>query len=85
MSYSKNDLIRDISRLMSQEPVNKPQLKQWYVEAKHVQQMICSEPELANVVPEIVWHYLIDADIRLKDLDYAAEQRAILLEALDKL
>jgi len=36
--------------------------------------------DLCNKTPEIVWHYLSDADIRLKEVLYAQAQRESLAE-----
>ena len=38
--------------------------------------------ELANVVPETVWHFLSDADIRFKDSRYAIAQLSALASTL---
>ena len=43
---------------------------------------IAEDPALAGPVPEIVWHFLSDVDIRFKDIDYARQQSARLVESL---
>ena len=43
---------------------------------------IAKDPALAGPVPEIVWHFLSDVDIRFKDIDYARQQSARLVESL---
>jgi len=40
------------------------------------------DPELANVVPETVWHFLSDADIRFKDSRYSIVQLPALATCL---
>jgi hypothetical protein len=41
--------------------------------------------ELSGAVPHLVWHYLADADIRLKDSLYAVDQTRQLMEIVQLL
>ncbi len=65
---------------MQAEPTERAQLHSWYERAHLVSEHIQTNPELCSVVPELVWHYLSDADIRLKDKRYAKVQREALAE-----
>jgi hypothetical protein len=43
---------------------------------------ISLDPELANIVPETVWHFLSSADVRFKDSSYAITQLSALASSL---
>jgi len=43
---------------------------------------ISLDHELANIVPESVWHFLSDADIRFRDSRYASAQLSALASSL---
>ena len=53
---------------------NQAQLDEWYAAARRLKEWISAHPELSDAVPHFVWHFLSDADIRLKDPLYAADQ-----------
>lgn len=74
-AYSREELGRDLSVLADITVASKSDLGAWYQRAKAVQERLsCSDPEVLGSVPEFVWHYLSDADIRFKDSEYAALQ-----------
>jgi hypothetical protein len=39
---------------------------------------------LADGCPHVIWHYLADADIRFKDFDYARQQQAQFVAAIEE-
>lgn len=50
---------------------SKGELEEWYSQAQELWEKIKSNSDISNVMPHVVWHYLSDADIRLKDKRYA--------------
>jgi hypothetical protein len=68
MAHALEALLRD-------EPADRTQLSSWYERAHSISEKIRSDAGLCKDVPEIVWHYLSDADIRLRDERYAKAQR----------
>jgi hypothetical protein len=57
-------------------------LEAWYREAAALKGTLESHPEISSLVPHFVWHYLDDADLRLKDSAYRASQEQQLLATL---
>ena len=51
-------------------PSSKYELNQWYDQAQH----LIDGPLKVIGVPHFLWHYLSDADIRMKDDEYAEMQ-----------
>ncbi len=65
---------------------NRAELKDWYANAKRLQDWMSTHAsELSGAVPHFVWHYLADADIRLKDSIYAADQTRHLMDIVHAL
>lgn len=60
-------------------PTDAETLRRWYVDAAELVALLRSMPELADQVPIRVWQYLSDADIRMKDKDFAVSQNQILI------
>lgn len=65
-----------LSELMRKDISTKEGLRDWYVEARRVQDTLTSAGGLGPFVPELIWHYLADADIRAKDSAYREQQDA---------
>jgi len=71
----------EIHNLIKMEPSSGSQLADWY-------KSTCSARSLMELdngelqVPHILWHYLADADIRLKDRRYSDVQLAEVQEQL---
>ena len=55
-------------------PCSKAELKQWYEQARRLEAEHLKGGEDYLDVPNFVWHYLSDADIRMKDEIYAEMQ-----------
>ncbi|HUD41089.1 MAG TPA: hypothetical protein VMR06_03735 [Dokdonella sp.] len=70
--------------LMEREPGKKEDLPEWYEMAGNVKNLISIECGDLNV-PHFLWHYLDDADIRLKDARYAGMQNAQIKEFIENL
>lgn len=62
-------LAEELTRLVNFVPVTKDELLQWYEQARSFQ-----ESSLLTWAPHFVWHYLADADIRMRDDVYAELQ-----------
>lgn len=57
-------------------------LRSWYTAAHELERFIGQAP-LGSPFPEVLWHYLSDADIRLKDEEYRTLQEQFADKALD--
>lgn len=64
----------DLEKLLLNLPETKNDLKLWYEQARSVEDNLTTGSGLSPEVPHFLWHYLADADIRLKDAEYAAMQ-----------
>lgn len=62
-------LADELTRLIDFVPVTKDELRQWYDQAQRLY-----EGSLLMGAPHFVWHYLSDADIRMKDEVYTKMQ-----------
>jgi hypothetical protein len=73
MSDRENQIRRlaeELTRLVEFVPETKDELSQWYALARGR----LEEHELLRDAPHFLWHYLADADIRMKDEKYAEVQ-----------
>jgi hypothetical protein len=68
------DLAESLERLHEMKPTNKHDLQSWYATARGIEKQLVSANGLSPEVPEFLWHYLADADIRLKDPSYGELQ-----------
>lgn len=82
MEYSLSALAYDFRQLAEKRVTDRRELEAWYEEAKRVPDRIRADSAVANELPHFLWHYLADADIRLKDADFAREQNTELLRLL---
>lgn len=67
-------LAKELCQLVERPVTNKVELAAWEDDSWNLQDRIRKDAELADVVPHAVWHYLADADIRLKDPRYREMQ-----------
>jgi len=65
-------LIRALESLAARPLTNRKELAAWRLEAGRLEESFT--PEQADAVPTFVWHYLGDADIRLRNAGYRADQ-----------
>lgn len=71
-------------RGLSARPLtNRKELAACRAEAERIEQSLT--PEQADSIPEFIWHYLQDADIRLRNPGYRADQERKLEHALRQL
>lgn len=77
----EKERIRELRELLSGllgQDSSGDRLRDWYVGARQVQDALISVGGLGPFVPELVWHYLADADIRAKDPEYREQQEAFI-------
>jgi hypothetical protein len=76
-------LIGALQALAARPVTNRKELAAWRLEADRLESSFT--PEQANGVPQFVWHYLGDADIRLRNAGYRANQERQLQRVLREL
>jgi len=76
-------LISALQALAALPVTNRKQLAAWKLEADQLEQSLTEDE--ADFVPQFVWHYLADADIRLRNPGYRADQERQLEQALREL
>ena len=75
MTYRDKQICRladELALLLEFVPTSKEELKQWYDRAQSLQ----DDKGLLQDAPHFLWHYLSDADIRMKDESYAEIQNS---------
>jgi hypothetical protein len=78
---SRDEVIAAILRLADRAPKTREELSALEMESVELALHIQKRTSLHDV-PEHVWHFLSDADIRFKSLDYAQVQLVSLREVL---
>lgn len=58
-------------------PTDSDSLKRWYEKSRELVAYLRSQPTICNEIPIRIWQFLSDADIRMKDKDYAVAQDRI--------
>jgi hypothetical protein len=76
-------LIEALEKLAAKPLTNQKQLAAWRHAAEKLEKGFT--PEQAETVPEFVWHYLGDADIRLRNARYREGQERRLERVLREL
>jgi hypothetical protein len=76
-------LITALESLAGRRVTNRKELAAWKIHAGRLEQSFT--PEQADALPSFVWHYLADADIRLRNAGYRAEQERRLKQLLSEL
>ncbi len=71
-----SDLLQELQAMLKRADVPA------FEEAFEFQRRLQASPDLANTLPEIVWHWLTDTDIRSRDGEYRMWQDAQLRHAL---
>jgi hypothetical protein len=80
--YSLQDLMRDMNELESTEVLSETDLRLWQNRASMVLVKIGNGLCDSNEIPEIIFHYLNDADVRFKDERYRYAQETELKKAM---
>ena len=79
-----NELLISALRALAARPLtNRKELAAWRVEADRFEESLT--PEQSDAVPDFVWHYLADADIRLRNAGFRADQERRLERVFRKL
>jgi hypothetical protein len=73
-------LISALRTLAARPLTNRKELAAWRREASRFEESLT--PEQADSMPNFVWHYLGDADIRLRNSGYRADQERRLQQVL---
>jgi hypothetical protein len=71
-THFHENLIRALRRLAARPLTNRKELAAWRIEADRLEESFT--PEQAESVPHFVFHYLVDADIRLRNAGFRADQ-----------
>ncbi len=71
-------VLRELRALFIRDPRTKPDLRAWENDSIALWRRIRSSyrVEVCDRMDEVAWHYLSDADLRVKDSEYAEMQRA---------
>jgi hypothetical protein len=78
------DIARDLRRLQKSSPNSRDELDAWYLDARRfVEKLGDAHPDVS--LPQQVWRFLHDADIRVKDQSYALQQNEALSEVIASL
>lgn len=65
---------KELASLVTSSPKDKEQLRVWYEKAKSLQEQLTQKGGIGHLLPHVVWHYLADADIRMRDEAYRSLQ-----------
>lgn len=86
MAAAEHFLAEELERLMLLPLQSGEALRVWQAESQSLQRKLQREYSGLSV-PEVVWHYLADADIRAKDSEseYRARQEAEMRKVIDAL
>lgn len=86
MAAAEHFLADELERLMLLPLRSGEALRFWEAESQNLQSKLQREYS-SLAVPEIVWHYLADADIRAKnsEAEYRARQEAEIRKVIDAL
>jgi len=72
-----------LRELAEATPTDARELRAWYERTREFEALLRSDSgALSDAIPHFVWHYLSDADIRVRDLAYRADQQATILEII---
>lgn len=78
------EIARRLRQLQRTSPTTKEGLDAWYSDSRSFAKWRESQPSAVDL-PEQVWHYLHDADIRVKDSERRAEQDEMLSDIIASL
>lgn len=70
------EILETLGELAAMRPVDVSGLRDLQQRCSALSRHLAAHSELSNLTPELVWHFLADADIRFKDPVYAQMQWA---------
>lgn len=76
LTLKRDEVLATLRELAAARPSNPVELNALQARCASLSQRLLSHADLADQMPEIVWHFLSDADIRYKDPRYAQLQFA---------
>jgi len=79
----KNLVLACLRRLLESEPASVEQVSSWYQRAEFIKNVLRSSSYEIGV-PHVIWHYLDDADIRIRDPRYAEAQVLAVRRSIDE-
>lgn len=68
---TQDEIFAALREIASARPSSKSELRDLVSRSVALSRHIAAHGNLADQVPELVWHFLSDADIRFKDSHYA--------------
>lgn len=71
-----SEIAQRLRELQATSPATKDELDAWYQQARGFTEWLSHGPDVT--LPAQLWHYLHDADIRVKDPEYRASQDEII-------
>jgi hypothetical protein len=77
------EIAERLRRLQATSPDSKPGVDSWEQQARDFSDWLSRGPEVT--LPAQLWHYLHDADIRIKEPEYRAAQEAMITEIIRNL
>lgn len=80
----RTSAVARLRMLLKSEPASVEQVAEWYRQAESLKRVLQSSAALTSV-PHVIWHYLDDADIRLRDRAYAQEQIMAVEESIQNM
>lgn len=83
-SSQLREIAVELSRLLATSPTDKELLPAWYQASRAFVEKLNTELGDVNL-PEEVWHFLSDADIRAKDPEFRAVQIQAITEVIREL
>ena len=68
---TQDEIFAALREIAAARPSNKLELRDLESRCVALSQHLAAHGDLADQIPELVWHFLSDADIRFKDQRYA--------------
>ena len=81
---TQDEIFAALREIAATRPSGKSELQDLESRSAALSRHLAAHGDLANQVPELVWHFLSDADIRFKDPHYAdlqLSQMSVLLSS----
>ena len=72
------ELGRQLRALAETSPLSRSDLAAWHKRSCNLELSLRQNAQLCDSLPHFVWHYLADADIRVKDAIYRADQQVLI-------
>ncbi|WP_139181785.1 hypothetical protein [Edaphosphingomonas haloaromaticamans] len=80
--YNKNDFINDVLELIRMENLSEIDESECIAFSIEIIKKLKKQNDLLSKIPEEIWHFISDVDIRSKDSSYKIEQTKIILKTV---